>query len=86
LYLICLGKNGAPARTSPVTENRGRDGRGYNTPGFDHGVYMPFIHMFGNTFTDIPIVELSIDSSLKPETEWALGAAVAELRLVDDPP
>jgi aromatic ring-opening dioxygenase catalytic subunit (LigB family) len=42
---------------------------------------MPFIHMFGNTFTDIPIVEISIDSSLKPEKEWA----VAELRFVDVP-
>jgi aromatic ring-opening dioxygenase catalytic subunit (LigB family) len=42
----------------------------------------PFIiHMFGNTFTDIPIVEISIDSSLKPEKEWA----VAELRFVDVP-
>jgi len=46
---------------------------------------MPFIHMFGNTFTDVPIVAISIDSSLKPEKEWALGAAVAELRLVDVP-
>jgi aromatic ring-opening dioxygenase catalytic subunit (LigB family) len=46
---------------------------------------MPFIHMFGNTFTDIPIVEISIDSSLKPEKEWTLGAAVAELRFADVP-
>jgi aromatic ring-opening dioxygenase catalytic subunit (LigB family) len=44
---------------------------------------MPFIHMFGNTFTDIPIVEISIDSSLASEKEWALGAAVAELRFVE---
>ena len=43
---------------------------------------MPFIHMFGDTFTDIPIVEVSIDGSLKPEKEWALGSAVAELRFV----
>lgn len=80
-----LGKNGVPARTSPVTEQRGRDGRGHNTSGFDHGVYMPFIHMFGSTFTDIPIVQITIDSSLKPEKEWALGAAVAELRFVEVP-
>ena len=46
---------------------------------------MPFIHMFGNTFTDIPIVEISIDGSLKPEKEWALGSAVAELRFVKEP-
>jgi len=45
---------------------------------------MPFIHMFDNTFTDRPFVEISIDS-LKPEKEWALGATVANLRLVDAP-
>jgi aromatic ring-opening dioxygenase catalytic subunit (LigB family) len=54
-------------------------------PGFDHGVYMPFLHILGNTFTDIPTVEISIDSSLKPEKELALGAAVAELRFVEVP-
>jgi len=45
---------------------------------------MPFTYMFDDTFTDRPIVEISIDS-LKPEKEWALGAAVAELRFVDVP-
>ena len=37
---------------------------------------MPFIHMLGGMFTDTPIVEISVDRSLTPETEWALGAAV----------
>jgi len=43
---------------------------------------MPFIHIFDNTLTDRSIVEINIDS-LKLENEWALGAAVAELRFVD---
>jgi len=36
--------------------------------------------MFGKTFNDIPIIEVSIDSSLKPEKEWALGRALDSLR------
>jgi aromatic ring-opening dioxygenase catalytic subunit (LigB family) len=36
--------------------------------------------MFGETFTEIPIVEVSMNASLDPEDEWALGAAIAELR------
>ncbi|KAJ7702366.1 Extradiol ring-cleavage dioxygenase class III enzyme subunit B [Mycena rosella] len=49
-------------------------------PGFDHGVFVPFRIMFGEELTDVPIVQVSIDSSLSPETHWALGKAVAKLR------
>lgn len=38
--------------------------------------------MFGNEFTDIPIVQVSIDSSLSTDKNWALGKAVSKLRLV----
>jgi len=63
-----------------VSEPRGLDGRGFEGPGLDHGVFIPFRIMFGEVFTDIPIVEVSIDSSLDPEKNWQLGKAVAELR------
>jgi 4,5-DOPA dioxygenase extradiol len=36
--------------------------------------------MFGEEFTSIPIVQVSIDSSLDPEANWQLGKAVAKLR------
>jgi aromatic ring-opening dioxygenase catalytic subunit (LigB family) len=36
--------------------------------------------MFGETFTDIPIVEVSMDSGYDANTEWDLGAAAAQLR------
>jgi aromatic ring-opening dioxygenase catalytic subunit (LigB family) len=75
-----LQKNGQAARTTPKTEARGRDGRGYKGPGFDHGVFIPFRIMFGETFTDVPIIEVSMNSSLDPDDEWALGAAVSDLR------
>ncbi|KAJ7019742.1 Extradiol ring-cleavage dioxygenase, class III enzyme, subunit B [Mycena alexandri] len=48
-------------------------------PGLDHGVFIPFRFMFGDEFIEIPIVEVSIDSSLSPEINWTLGRAVAKL-------
>ncbi|KAJ7614000.1 Extradiol ring-cleavage dioxygenase, class III enzyme, subunit B [Roridomyces roridus] len=71
---------GQRARLTPKTEARGKDGRGFSGPGFDHGVFIPFRIMFGNVFKDIPIVEVSIDSSLSPEVNWDVGKAVAKLR------
>ncbi|KDQ17657.1 hypothetical protein BOTBODRAFT_105172 [Botryobasidium botryosum FD-172 SS1] len=68
------------ARTTPITENRGRDGRGFSGPGLDHGVFVPFKLMFGDEFTDVPIVQVSIESDMSPERQWAVGKAVAELR------
>ncbi|KAJ7646974.1 Extradiol aromatic ring-opening dioxygenase [Roridomyces roridus] len=71
---------GQRARLSPKTEARGEDGRGFSGPGLDHGVFIPFRIMFGNIFTDIPIVEVSIDASLSPEVNWDVGKTVAKLR------
>ncbi|KAF7363922.1 4,5-DOPA dioxygenase extradiol-like protein [Mycena sanguinolenta] len=71
---------GQSARLSPISETRGSDGRGYRSPGLDHGVFVPFRLMFGNELTSIPIVQVSVDSSLSPATNWALGKAVTRLR------
>lgn len=80
-----------PARAAPLKESRGRDGRPRNTSptvtgsvlgaGFDHGVFVPFIRMFGTTVpSTLPIVEVSIDKSLDPREHWAMGEALAGLR------
>jgi aromatic ring-opening dioxygenase catalytic subunit (LigB family) len=71
---------GQPARTTLKSENRGSDGRGFSGPGLDHGVFIPFRIMFGEEFLDIPIVQVSIDESLNPDTNWALGKALSKLR------
>ncbi|RXW24899.1 hypothetical protein EST38_g956 [Candolleomyces aberdarensis] len=71
---------GLKARLSNEKEARGDDGRGFPGPGFDHGVFVPFRIMFGEEFTSIPIVQVSIDSSLDPERNWQAGKAVAKLR------
>lgn len=57
------------------------DGLGEKSPGLDHGVFIPFRHMFGLE-TDIPIVQVSIDSSFDPGEEWKIGQALDELRCV----
>ncbi|CAA7267936.1 unnamed protein product [Cyclocybe aegerita] len=71
---------GLKARLTNKLENRGEDGRGFSGPGLDHGVFVPFRIMFGEEFTDIPIVQVSIDSSMDPEKNWQAGRAVAKLR------
>lgn len=79
--IVDLYKNaGQKARTTSVLESRGQDGRGFSGPGLDHGVFVPFRIMFGEEFTEIPIVQVSIDSSLDPAKNWELGKAVADLR------
>ena len=71
---------GLIARLTTELEARGEDGRGFRGPGLDHGVFIPFRIMFGHNFRDVPIVMASIDSSLSPEKNWAVGQAVKELR------
>ncbi|KAF5391911.1 hypothetical protein D9757_001744 [Collybiopsis confluens] len=70
---------GHDARSISILEPRGRDGRGFDGPGLDHGVFVPFRIMFGEE-TSIPIVQVSIDSSLTPESNWKLGEVVKSLR------
>lgn len=48
--------------------------------GLDHGVFVPFIHMFLEQPFPLPVIEVSIDSSLDPDREIALGKAVESLR------
>ncbi|KAG8928476.1 hypothetical protein FRC01_005869 [Tulasnella sp. 417] len=74
-----LQKAGISSRLTTSKEPRGRDGRGFNGPGLDHGVFVPFSVMWGNK-APLPIVQVSIDESLRPEREWALGKAVDALR------
>ncbi|EIN07687.1 Extradiol ring-cleavage dioxygenase class III enzyme subunit B [Punctularia strigosozonata HHB-11173 SS5] len=72
---------GQLARTTSKLESRGHDGRGFNGPGLDHGVFVPFRLMFGESLPDsVPVVQVSIDSTLSPEKNWAVGKAVRQLR------
>jgi aromatic ring-opening dioxygenase catalytic subunit (LigB family) len=81
--------NGLSARTTPITEPRGRDGRRKNRlaveSGLDHGVFLPFKLMFPDTahpdgVFPIPIVEVSMSSTFEPGPQWEIGAAIKSLR------
>jgi len=63
-------------------ESRGEDGRGFPGPGLDHGVFVPFRLMFGEELEGIPVVQVSIDSTLSPEANWKLGRVVSSLRYI----
>ncbi|KAJ9091260.1 hypothetical protein QFC19_009170 [Naganishia cerealis] len=81
---------GLSARTTPVTEARGRDGRrGAARPavesGLDHGVFLPFKIMFPDTpnpdgVFPVPVVEVSMSSTYEPTPQWEIGAAIKKLR------
>ncbi|EIN07676.1 Extradiol ring-cleavage dioxygenase class III enzyme subunit B [Punctularia strigosozonata HHB-11173 SS5] len=80
--IVELYKEGSQlARKTTKKEPRGHDGRGFMGPGLDHGVFIPFRIMFGDALPDdLPIVEVSIDASLSPEKNWAVGKAIRQLR------
>jgi len=46
--------------------------------GFDHGVFVPLMVMYPDA--DIPVVSVSLHSSLDAQTNWNLGRALAPLR------
>ena len=49
-----------------------------NNWGIDHGVWAVLVHMFPGT--EIPVVQLSVDSSLSEEEIYQLGKKLAQLR------
>ncbi|SCZ89009.1 BZ3500_MvSof-1268-A1-R1_Chr1-1g00890 [Microbotryum saponariae] len=74
-----LKSSNISARLLGPTEKRGDDGRGFRSTGLDHGVFVPFKHMFTDN-CPIPIVQVSINQSLLPQDEYDLGAALEPLR------
>jgi len=75
-----LNHAGIKARRTLRTEPRGIDGRGFHGPGLDHGVFVPFKFMFGDSFSKVPIIQASICGNLDPIANFNLGNAVSRLR------
>lgn len=79
-FSLLITKAGISAQLTTTLEPRRRDGHGRAVAGFHHGVFVPFRVMLGEEFREIPIVQVSIDGSLKPEKNWELCEAVSKLR------
>jgi aromatic ring-opening dioxygenase catalytic subunit (LigB family) len=75
-----------PAPGSPALAQRVREclaGGGFEsdedaTRGFDHGVFIPFLLIYPDA--QIPIVQLSLQQDLDPQTHIAIGRALEPLR------
>lgn len=68
---------GAPAlarRIQTLLSDRGLESRLNDERGFDHGVFVPLTLMFPEA--DVPVVAVSLHSSLDPGTHLALGQAL----------
>ncbi|EIW85280.1 Extradiol ring-cleavage dioxygenase class III enzyme subunit B [Coniophora puteana RWD-64-598 SS2] len=84
---VSYSKAGMRARLSSPNEVRGEDGRGFPGHGLDHGVFVPFTLMFGETLQKVPVVQVSIEGPSSrslpqqaAEANWQVGKAVAKLR------
>lgn len=74
----------APGAPDLAFEVRGLLAAGGHQPdsaphrGWDHGVWVPLMHMFPGA--DIPLLQLSLPSKAGPEGIYAMGKAIAPLR------
>lgn len=61
-----------------LLEEQGIHARADAKRGYDHGTFVPLMLMY--PAADIPVVQLSLVNSLKPEIQISLGKAIASLR------
>lgn len=72
------GEPALAARVDRLLAEGGLPSRQDATRGFDHGMFIPMLLMFPDA--DIPVVQLSLVTSLDPETHLRAGRAIAPLR------
>lgn len=80
-YAIQYPSPGSPALAEQVVvllRTAGFDARASHTRGHDHGTYSVLQPMF--PAADLPVVQLSLQTSLDPEEHLRAGAALASLR------
>lgn len=81
LYHIEYGARGSPRlarRVQELLSTNGIDARSDPTRGFDHGTFSVMKPLYPEE--DMPLVQLSLDSSLDPALHLAAGRALAPLR------
>ena len=72
------GNPGLAKKVVELAKNAGIKVELDNKRNFDHGVFIPLLLMYPNS--DIPVVELSINSNFDPKLHIELGKALAPLR------
>lgn len=81
LYRLTYAAPGAPELAVEVRALISRQGQqsGSDTDrGWDHGVWVPLLHMYPEA--DIPVLQLSLPSDLGAQAIYGLGQALAPLR------
>jgi len=78
LEYAAAGSPELASRVQALLDAAGVDNEEEHTRGLDHGVFIPMKVAFPDA--DVPIVQLSLKSGLRPEEHLALGRALAPLR------
>jgi 4,5-DOPA dioxygenase extradiol len=81
LYTLKYPAPGAPdlaVEVRSALETQGTETGSEPRQGWDHGVWIPLLHLFPDA--EIPLLQLSLPSDFEPEKIYALGRALAELR------
>ena len=78
LHYPAPGSPAVAARVRDLLADAGIAAGADDSRGFDHGVFVPFMLMYPDA--DMPIVQLSMQHGLDPETHLAIGRALAPLR------
>jgi 4,5-DOPA dioxygenase extradiol len=81
LYRIRYPAPGAPDVAREVIaelRNAGIAARGNDQQGFDHGTWVPLLHMYPGA--DIPVIQISLGAHDGPEETFRLGQALAAIR------
>ena len=72
------GRSALAQRIQTLLASKGIESQLDNERGFDHGVFIPLMLMYPEA--DIPVVCVSLHSSLSPSTNMDAGKALASLR------
>jgi 4,5-DOPA dioxygenase extradiol len=81
LYALQYRAPGSPNLAAEVRdrlESQGTEVGSERERGWDHGVWVPLLHLFPHA--EIPVLQLSLPSRFAPHEIYALGGALADLR------
>jgi 4,5-DOPA dioxygenase extradiol len=78
LQYPALGGSALGQRVAQLLQSHGIDAQLDSERPFDHGAWVPLMHLF--PAADVPVVQLSLPNDYTPHSVWAMGQALAALR------